>query len=89
MPVADDQQVQLSFEVGGAKPQIAIVRLSGGAVVHRELQKGEEIHMQVVDMDGVVVADGYGKVVQVAFKDKLDEQGTVTASERIHTVKMS
>lgn len=83
------QPPQLSFDVGGSKPDTAILRMSGGVFVHRQLQKGEEVHVQVVDADGVVVADGYGRVVGILFKDKLDEHGVVTATERVHSVKVS
>jgi hypothetical protein len=85
-----DQAVQLSFEVGGEPPTSTLLRMSGGVFTHRELRKGEEIHVQVVDADGVVVADGYGRVVAVQFKDTLDkESGDVTGTERIHSVKVS
>ena len=87
--MAEKPEVQLSFEVGGNAPDTSVLRVSGAIFTHRELEKGEEVHMQLVDADGVIVADGYGKVIGVAFKDKLDEVGTVTATERIHSLKMS
>lgn len=82
-------QVQLTFEVGGDPPTAALLGFSGKVFVHRELVKGEEVHLQVVDADGTVVADGYGRVVGVAFRDRLDEHGQVTATERVHSVKVS
>lgn len=82
-------EVQLSFEVGGQPPDTAILRLSGGVVLQRELSKGDEIHMQVVGMDGEIVADGYGRVVSIQFKDKLDDDGNVVSTERVHGIKIS
>lgn len=80
---------QLSFHVGGNAPDTAIVRVSGGVIAKRDLEKGEELHMQIVDMDGEVIADGYGRVLAVTFKDTVDEHGTVTATERVHSAKIT
>jgi hypothetical protein len=77
-----EQVQQLSFDVGGLPPEKAIVRFSGGVFLARELQ--------VVDADGQTVADGYGRVVAVAFKDTLDKDtGDVASTERVHSVKVS
>lgn len=85
-----DQVQQLTFEVGGEPPTSTLLRMSGGVFTHRELRKGEEVHLQVVDADGQIVADGYGRVIGVAFKDKLDkETGDVVETERVHSVKVS
>jgi hypothetical protein len=88
--MSDQQQMQFSFKVGGATPDSAHIVLSGRPFAKRDLEKGEELHVQVVDADGVVVADGYGKVIGVQFKDKLDkETGDIVKTERIHQVKIS
>ena len=84
-----DTAKQLTFDVGGEKPTESVLRMSGGVFTQRELKKGEELHLQVVDADGVVVADGYGRVVSVLFKDTIDEHGTVTATERIQGAKIT
>lgn len=84
-----DTAQQLTFDVGGEKPTESVIRISGGVFTSRELSKGEEIHLQVVDADGQVVAEGYGRVVGVAFKDRFDEHGHVTETERSHSVKVS
>lgn len=84
----DDTVQQLTFDVGGNQPDKALVRFSGDAFVHRHLTKGEEVHLQVVDADGQVVADGYGRVVGVSFRDKL-EDGNVVETTRVHSVKFS
>ena len=81
-------QQQFSFDVGGNQPDEAILRLSGAVHVHRELQKGEEVHLQVVDADGKPVADGYGRVTGITFKDTWDDEGDVT-TQRIHSIKVS
>lgn len=84
-----DTAKQLTFDVGGETPTESLLRVSGGIFTSRELQKGEEVHLQVVDADGTVVAEGYGKVVAVGFKDRFDEHGHVTETERSHSVKVS
>lgn len=83
-----DTAMQLTFDVGGSAPDKAIVRFTGDALVHRQLLKSEEVHLQLVDADGVVVADGYGRVVGVSFRDKL-EDGEVVETTRVHSVKFS
>lgn len=83
------QAKQLTFDVGGNEPDINIVRVSGGAIVQQDLEKGQEVHVVVSTMDGELVADGFGRVVSVAFKDKVDELGSVVQTERIQTVKIS
>lgn len=87
--VSTQQPSQLTFNVGGEKPDTAVLRFSGGLMLDRELAKGEELHVQVVDTDGVVVGNAYGRVVTVAFKDKVDEHGSVTSTERVHSAKVS
>lgn len=87
-----DQQnpVQLTFDVGGTPPNTAVVTLSGRPFCHRELAKGEEVHLQLVDADGQIVADGYGRVIGVAFKDKLDkDSGDVVSVERVHSIRVT
>lgn len=83
------QQLELTFNVGGDKPSRAILSVSGRVHVHRELDKGEEVHLQVVGPDGEIVADGYGRVVGVAFKDKFDKDGELVETERLHQVKVT
>lgn len=87
--MATDEKAQLTFDVGGNKPDKAVLRFSGGLMLDRELAKGEELHVQVVDMDGQVVGNAYGRIVSIAFKDKLDEHGAVTETERTHSAKVS
>lgn len=84
-----DTAQQLTFDVGGEKPTESLLRISGGIFTSRELSKGEEVHLQVVDADGAVVADGYGRVLAIAFKDKADEHNNITATERVQSVKVS
>jgi hypothetical protein len=83
-------QQQLTFDVGGESPTKALIRFSGSVFVHRELPKGEEVHLQVVGADGEVVADGYGRVVGVAFKDEYDAKTKeLVDTVRVHSVKVS
>lgn len=88
--MSDQASVQLSFEVGGGLPSKMVLTVSGRPFAHRELLKGEEIHLQIVGADGKTVADGYGRVIGVAFKDKVDKDtGEVVETERIHSIKVS
>lgn len=80
-------QQQFTFDVGGAEPDEGILKVGGALHVHRELNKGEEVHVQIVDADGVAVADGYGRVVGIAFRDTIDEHGNVTSTTRIHSIR--
>lgn len=80
--------VQLSFDVGGSPPDLALLRLSGAQSLERELRKGDEVHLALSDADGNVIASGYGRVVGVAFRDRTDHEGFVVGTERIHTVKL-
>lgn len=84
-----EQQVQLTFDVGGDAPDTAILRLSGGVILDREVQKGTEVHLVVSGMDGEVIGYAYGRVVSVMFKDRIGEAGEVVAVERIHGLKVS
>lgn len=78
-----------TFEVGGERPTSQVATISGRPFMHRELQKGEDIHLQLISVeDGEVVADAYGKVVGVAFKDRQEKDGSVKV-ERVHSVKVS
>lgn len=79
--------VQLSLNVGGDNPDIAVLKLSASLILHRELNKAQELHVQVVAMDGEVVADGYGVVGAVTFTDVADKYGD-THVERHHVVKI-
>lgn len=80
---------QLTFNVGGSAPTKSRAGVSGRLFTHRELSKGEEVHLQVVDADGEVVADGYGRVLAVAFKDKFDADGELVETERFHSIKVT
>lgn len=81
-------QMRFSFDVGGTEPNVASLKVSGPLNVERDLKKGEEIHVRVVDADGQIIADGYGNVVAVAFKDHRDKDGILVDTERIHTAKL-
>ena len=83
-----DPEVQLSFDVGGAVPQSASLRIGGSAGLSRELRKGEEVYVRVMDADGGVLSDGYAWVVGVEFRDKRDAHGNLTSTERRHTVQL-
>ena len=90
--MAIDPSPQLSFDVGGEPPTESILRVTGGMFTSRELRKGEEIHVQVVDADGEVVANAYGQIETVGFKDiytKVEGERVFDHAERIHGAKVT
>ncbi len=83
-------QQQLTFDVGGESPTSAVLRMAGAIHLHRELSKGEECHVQIVTVaEGEVVGDAYGPVVAISFKDRRDEHGEISETERGHTLKVA
>lgn len=78
---------QLSFDLGRANepPDIALLKISGALVMHRQLDTRDQVHVQVADDDGEIVADGYLAITAVQFKDHFDEQGHPVGCERIHS----
>jgi hypothetical protein len=83
-----NDQLRFSFDVGGATPDTATLKIGGTLEVRRELRKGEEIGIRVVDADGQLIADGNGYVTAVAFKDRRDKDGEIVQTERAHTAKV-
>lgn len=84
----DPEMVQLTFEVGGAKPTVASLKISGGLGIARELRKGEVIGIRIIDADGQMLAEGDGPVTSISFRDKRNKYGDVESTERAHTVKV-
>ena len=84
-----DDRVQLSFDVGGATPDVASIKVSGGFGLAREMRKGETVGVRIIDADGQILADADGYVVAVQFKDKRNKYGDVESTERSHTVKVN
>ena len=77
---------QLSFDVGGQRPTGAALSMSGKLALDRELRKGEQVVVNVVDENGEIVVSGHGAVVAVSFVDRETEaEGLVTTRE--HKVK--
>ncbi len=88
--MAENTQTAGSFDVGGEPPDSTIVRVSGVMFADRELHKGEEVHMQIIDTNGVVITNGYGNVATVTFTDRRDkETGEITATQRVHVIKVT
>lgn len=82
------QQEQLSFDVGGQIPDVGVLKVGGQLMVGTDVSKGTEVHIVVSGMDGEVIANGYGHVVGVAFKD-VYKDGDIVGTERIHAVKVT
>lgn len=79
---------QLSFDVGGATPDLASVKVTGDMPVDRDLRKGDQLHITVTTLDGEVVASRDGFVSAISFVDKLDKFGDVESTERAHKVTL-
>ena len=86
--MADPEVTQLSFEVGGERPNVASVKVSGGLAIGREMAKGETVAIRLIDADGQILAEGMGPVTSVSFRDKRNQYGEVFSTERAHTVKV-
>lgn len=78
---------QLSFDVGGARPNVASLKISGGLSIGRELKKGERVGIRIIGMDGELLAESDGTVTGISFKDKRNKHGDVESTERAHTIK--
>lgn len=83
-------QGQLSFDVGGdhGQPEVATFRVSGAlATSIRELEKGEDVRISIIDADGQVVAAGEGYVRGVGFREHRPKDGP-SWTERTHAIKL-
>lgn len=69
-------------------PTKSLIRFRGDAFVHRDLERGEELHIQVFDAAGELVSDGYGVIASLAFRDKR-KAGEVVETHRVQTVEFS
>jgi hypothetical protein len=78
--VAERLHRQLSFDVGGQKPSNIKLSFSGTLSIDRQLLKGQELVLHILDQDGEIIADAHGTVVAVAFVDKRDKDGFVTTT---------
>lgn len=63
-----------------------LIRFSGVAFTDRDLENGDELHVQVVNSAGETVADAFGAVSAVTFRPRKDSPETI---ERIHSVKVA
>lgn len=83
-----NDQLRFSFDVGGATPDTATLKIGGTLLLERELRKGEEVGVRVVDADGHVLAQADGYVTAVAFKDRRNGDGEIVETERAHTARV-
>lgn len=63
-----------------------LIRFSGTAFTDADIDNGDEVHVQVVNDMGGVIADGIGKVAAVTDRPRRDDP---TVIERIFSVKVS
>jgi hypothetical protein len=86
--MAASNQLRFSFDVGGATPDTATLKIGGTLDLERELRKGEAVGIRVVDADGDLLAHADGYVTAVAFKDQRDKDGDIVQTERAHTARV-
>lgn len=76
--------------VGGRAPDNSLIRFVRSiAFLDRDLQKGEEIHVQILDTAGNVVGNGYATVDSIEFRDNRDKDGHVVSTDRVALVKLT
>ena len=80
-------RAQLSLDVGGDRPTGATLKI-GGSLLTRELLKGADVRVQVLDENGEIVAEQAGYVAQVAFVDHRPDNAA-WFTERVHTIKVA
>jgi hypothetical protein len=79
---------QLSFEVGGASPNVASIKIGATFGLTEELAKGDEVEIRIISADGQMLVEGTARIVAVTFRDHYDEYGSVAFVERAHTAKV-
>jgi hypothetical protein len=62
--------------------------VSGSFEVADSCEKGEQFVISVTDMEGDEVCSGIAQLVAVSFKDKLDKEGEIVATVRVHTLNL-
>jgi hypothetical protein len=73
----EPERRQLTFEVGGNEPSSASLRVGGGMLLSRELEKGDMVGIRIISADGEMLAEADGRVTGVAFIDHLDQYDEV------------
>lgn len=64
-----------------------LIRFSGTAFTpDAVLDNGDELHVQVVNSSGAIVADAFGKVVAVTDRPRKDAEMVI---ERVYSVRVS
>ncbi len=81
------QQLALDFNVGGNRPDTAKLGITGKLALDKQLHKGENFVIQILDEDNEIIAAGSGTCVAVAFTDKTDKEGDITTT-REHKIKL-
>lgn len=80
-------QLTLDFNVGGHRPDTARLGITGKIDLDKQLHKGENFVIQILDEDNEIIAAGSGTCVAIAFTDKTDKEGNVTTT-REHKIKL-
>lgn len=76
------RNMQLSFDVGGQRPQGIKLAIGGKIGVDRQLLKGERVMVNVCDENGEIICHAPGTVTAIAFVDKTKEGFTETTREQ-------
>ncbi len=66
-------------------PENRLVRFSGTAFLEGPLERDQEVHVQVINADGELIANAYGRVDNVTERTRRDGK----AVEYIHMIKVS
>jgi hypothetical protein len=81
----------LSYDVGGDEQLAPLLSasfgVSGKIICFKELSKGTQVHVSIVDADGQVVAAGEGHVRSVGFQEHRPANGPAH-TERLHKIKL-
>ena len=87
----DDQQVQLSLEVGGEVGAFVVgeFTLSGKVASYTQsIERDENVFVRVVDADGQVIMQSEGWVKSVAIETVPATQGVPRHTKRKHAIKL-
>ncbi|MCK9250667.1 MAG: hypothetical protein M0P31_17020 [Solirubrobacteraceae bacterium] len=81
---------QLSLEIGGDRPTTSLLKIGGSIDLGDiEVTKGRHLKIRVVDdWTGELVSQADVRIDAVTIKDKIDADGYVTATERIHAARV-
>lgn len=84
-----EQEIQLTLDVGGDEPEGASFRCTGAMRLTRELRMGTPVAVRVIGADGELLAEGDGEVTSVHFRRHPETTARPPWTERVHGVTLS